>query len=237
MKIEDALKKFTREQLKELSRQDLIELLMGEQEIRHQLELQRQEAEEEKIIIEEKYVLIKRKIFGIKSEKTPSKKKEIKNSTDKKSRDNFSKNLHERYPNIERREETISLETLPTCTCCQSTMIESGMTEDSEYLTVEPKKYILVTQKRQKYRCGSCHGSIQTAPGLPRITPGSSYGDEVILDVSLSKYCDLLPVERYVNIADRLGVKNLPANSLIGLTHSLSVNRQSPPSGIINKFI
>jgi hypothetical protein len=42
------------------------------------------------------------------------------------------------------------------------------------------------------------------------------------LDVSLSKYCDLLPVERYVNIADRLGVKNLPANSLIGLTHSLS---------------
>lgn len=222
MKIEDVLKKLTRDQLKTLSKQDLIELLIGEQEIREQLETLRQQAEEEKILIGERYVLVKRKMFGISSEKTPINKKSENKSKNKKPRDSFSKSLRERYPNIEEREEVISLETPPTCSCCQSLMIDSGMTEDSEYLTVEPKKYILVIQKRHKYRCGKCHGEIQTAPALPRIASGSSYSDEVILDVSLSKYCDLLPVERYSKIAERLGVKNLPPNSLIGLTHHLS---------------
>ena len=221
MKVEDVLKKLSREQLKTLSKQDLIELLIGEQDIREQLENLRQQAEEEKILIGERYVLVKRKMFGASSEKMPPPKNSSK-STSKKNRDNFSKNLRERYPNIEEREEVISLETPPICSCCQSPMVDSGMTEDSEYLTVEPKKYILVIQKRQKYRCGKCHGEIQTAPALPRIAPGSSYSDEVILDVSLSKYCDLLPVERYAKIAERLGVKNLPSNSLIGLTHHLS---------------
>lgn len=96
------------------------------------------------------------------------------------------------------------------------------MTEDSEYLTVIPKKFLIVRQKRHKYRCGSCHGEIQTAPGVPRIAPGSSYGDEVILDVSLSKFCDLIPVERYAMMAGRQGMKDLPSNSLINLTHFLA---------------
>lgn len=48
MKVEDVLKKLSREQLKTLSKQDLIELLIGEQDIREQLENLRQQAEEEK---------------------------------------------------------------------------------------------------------------------------------------------------------------------------------------------
>ncbi len=101
-------------------------------------------------------------------------------------------------------------------------MEDSGLTEDSEYQTVIPKKFLIVRQKSHKYRCGSCHGDIQTAPGHPRLAPGSSYGDEVIVDVALSKYCDLIPVERYPMIAARQGLKGLPSNSLINVTHFLA---------------
>jgi hypothetical protein len=42
------------------------------------------------------------------------------------------------------------------------------------------------------------------------------------VDVALSKYCDLIPVERYVQMAARGGVNGLPANTLIEGTHNLS---------------
>jgi transposase len=44
----------------------------------------------------------------------------------------------------------------------------------------------------------------------------------MIVDVGLSKYCDLIPIERYVSIAERLGVEGLPPQSLIELTHHLA---------------
>ena len=61
-----------------------------------------------------------------------------------------------------------------------------------------------------------------TVPTPPRIVPGSSYSDEMVLDVGLSKYCDLIPMERYAMMAERNGPVGLPANSLIGLTHHLA---------------
>jgi transposase len=97
-------------------------------------------------------------------------------------------------------------------------MSDSGMTEDSEQLTVIPKKYEIIVQKRVKYRC-KCHGSILTAPAPARIIEGSTYSDEMIQDVALSKYCDLIPIERYAAIAARGGLKDLPRNSLIEMTH------------------
>jgi len=223
MSTDDLLKELSRDQLKGLSKQELIELLLGEQKIRKQIEEQRDQAQEEKILLEEKYVLIKSKVFGRSSERTPKNAPGApRGKEEKKSRTDFSKSLSERYPNVDIREEDIELETPPTCSCCQGQMEDSGMTEDSEYLTVVPKKFLIVRQKRHKYRCGKCHGDIQTAPRVPRIAPGSSYGDEVILDVSLSKFCDLIPVERYAMMAGRQGVKDLPSNSLINLTHFLA---------------
>jgi len=222
MKAEDLLKDLTSEQLKTLSRQELIDIVLGEQNIRKQLEKQLDQAHEEKILLEEKYVLIKSKIFGRSSEKAPTNKSSEKTKNKKKKRENFSKSLTDRYPNVDIKEEEILLETPPTCSCCQSPMQDSGLTEDSEYLTVIPKKFLIVRQKKHKYRCGSCHGDIQTTPGMPRLAPGSSYGDEVILDVALSKYCDLIPVERYAMMAARQGLKGLPSNSLINVTHFLA---------------
>lgn len=125
----------------------------------------------------------------------------------------------ERYPNLTIREEEIKLDPLPSCPCCGEVMSDSGMTEDSEQLTVIPKKYEIIRQKRAKYRC-SCQGAILTAPTPARILPGSTYSDEMIADVALSKFCDLIPIQRYVAMADRGGILGLPANSLIDTTHS-----------------
>ena len=71
-------------------------------------------------------------------------------------------------------------------------------------------------------RCGKCHGEIKTAPAPRRITPGSSYSDAMVVDVALSKYCDLIPVERYAAIAGRGGTPGLPPQSLIETTHELA---------------
>lgn len=101
-------------------------------------------------------------------------------------------------------------------------MSDSGLTETSEYITVIPKKYVVVRQHRHKYRCSSCHGDIQTAPAAPRVIPGSSYSDEMIVDATLSKYCDLVPMERYCQMAARAGFAGLPPHSLIETTFKLA---------------
>jgi transposase len=100
-------------------------------------------------------------------------------------------------------------------------MSESGMTEDSEQLTVIPKKYEILKYKRSIYRC-SCQSCMQTAPVPAKIIEGSTYSNEMILDVVLSKYCDLIPIERYVQMAGRGGLMNLPPHSLIDLTHKFA---------------
>lgn len=127
----------------------------------------------------------------------------------------------ERYPNIPVREQVITQNPAPTCAQCGSVMTDSGLTEDSEQLTVIPKKYEINRIKRVKYRC-QCLGCLTTAPAPERIIPGSSYSDEMILDVTVSKYCDLVPVQRYVVMASRSGLMDLPPQSLIELTHGLA---------------
>ena len=127
----------------------------------------------------------------------------------------------ERYPNIPVREVVINMDPAPKCQSCGRGMSDSGMTEDSEQLNVIAKKFEIIVQKRVKYRCGrqSC---ILTVAAPPRIIEGSSFSDEMILDVVLSKYCDLIPIERYAAMAARSGLKDLPPHSLINLTHKFS---------------
>lgn len=124
----------------------------------------------------------------------------------------------ERYPNVPVREVNLTIDPVPGCESCGKGMSDSGMTEDSEQLTIIPKKFEILRIKRSIYRC-ECHSCMKTAPMPERIIEGSSYSDEMILDVVLSKYCDLIPMERYVQMASRSGVMDLPPHSLIDLTH------------------
>jgi transposase len=128
----------------------------------------------------------------------------------------------ERYPQLPLREVIIRPPHPPNCDCCGSLMSESGLTEESEQINVIPKKYEIIRQQLVKYNCSSCHGHMVTTPAPLRIMEGSSYSDEMIIDVALSKYCDLVPIERYSAMAAREGVVGLPANSLIECSHYLS---------------
>jgi transposase len=170
-----------------------------------------------KLILEEQLASLRADIFGASSEryKKPEKNKVIEAPKPR------IKKPSERYPNIPVREITIAISPEPHCESCGEIMSDSGMTEDSEQLTVIPKKFEILLQKRVKYRC-QCQSCIITAPNPARVIPGSAYSDEMILDVGLSKYCDLIPIERYSSMAARSGLMDLPPHSLIALTHQLA---------------
>ena len=172
-----------------------------------------------KLILEEQLGELQNTLFGSSSERY-KKPEEKKKKSDDPAKPKIKK-PSERYPNIPVRENLIKLDSAPSCSACGEIMTDSGMTEDSEQLTVIPKKYEILLNKRVKYRC-SCHGCIQTAPSPGRIIPGSAYSDEMIQDVVISKYCDLIPIERYAAMAGRGGLINLPPQSLISLTHAFA---------------
>jgi len=230
--VTDALRIIPVDILKSLDKKDLITLLEGEQDIRQKMQTEiellksaNENLKDQVIEVNGKYVRLKSKIFERSSEKSrdPVTKKDPKRkkSTSPKARKRTQKSLSEKYPNTPIVEQNISLTEEPNCPCCQDQMSDSGLTEVTEYLEVTPKKYSIIRQQRVKYRCQKCYGSLVTAPNPPRVKAGSAYSDAFILDVALSKYCDLIPIERYATIAKRLGI-DLPQNSLIGLTHHLA---------------
>lgn len=209
-----------------LTREDLITITKDQDDLIKQILKSNKELiaklfknEQRSFLLGEETILIKNKLFGKSSEKSSKKSK------NKETRGSSRKRVllpSERYPNLDIIEKEVTLEKIPDCPCCNKKMKDSGLTEDSEYLTVIPRKYYIVKQKRHKYRCGSCQEGLITAPPIPRIKPGSSYSDEMIVDVALSKYCDLIPVERYSSMAKRDGVEGIPANSLIQGTHNVA---------------
>lgn len=227
--ISKVLAPLSLKQLQTFKKEELALLCHQEQMLRLQLQSFYNEAkaanvelQEKKLLIEEQYVLLKNQFFAKSSERSNPKPLPPKNPKRKKRRKKKSQKPSERYPDIPLIKRDLELETPPTCTLCEAPMADSGMVETSEFLTVVPMAFAVIEQNRHKYRCSKCHGDIKTTPAPPRICPGSAYSDEMILDVSLSKYCDLIPIERYVGMAARKGVVGLPPQSLIELTHHLA---------------
>lgn len=209
-----------------LTREDAITLAKGYEDAIRQLQDKLEEqnkkllsSEQVKFLLNEQVINIKNKLFGKTSEKSDKKPGFNKSKKDPRKRVLLPS---ERYPNLDVIEKRVELDKLPMCLCCNNEMKDSGLTETSEYLTVIPRHYYVVRQERVKYRCSTCQDNLITAPAIPRIKAGSSYSDEMIVDVALSKYCDLIPVERYVQMAARGGVSGLPANTLIQGTHNLA---------------
>lgn len=213
-----------------LSKEEMIIFFRLEQDFRvklqrrvAKLEALAEELKEQKLCLEEKYVTIKNEMFGKSSERRP------RDDANDLPSDNGDKKKKvrvllpsERYPDSQLIERRVTLDRLPSCRCCGSEMADSGMTEDSEFLTVIPKQYIVIRLMRHKYRCTSCHGDLVTAPAPPRIKDGSAYSDEMAIDVAMTKYCDLVPIERYAKMAEREGMKGIPPQSLIESTHYLA---------------
>lgn len=228
MRQEHLFEPIPRHRLEGLSKEELIEFVDLQQKVndRFQKEVWRlqnlnEELKQRSLLVEDQFIILKSKIFGKSSEKsssqadvTPKEKKAPKSRVQLPS---------ERYPDATIIVRQVEFANLPKCDSCEKEMKDSGMTEDSEFLTVIPQQYLVVRQQRHTYSCGSCHSCMKTAPSPPRITPGSSYSDEIAIDVSMAKYCDLIPIERYATIAKRVGIKDLPPQSLIELTHNLAV--------------
>lgn len=214
-----------------LSREELIQFAKLEQQYRIQLEQEvrrlralHDETQQRSMLLEERYVTIKNKFYGKSSERRPRNDASSDGSGDSEPKKKKVRVLlpSERYPDAPLIEREVTLDQLPACRCCGVEMEDSGMTEDSEHLTVIPKQYLVVRVMRHKYRCPSCHGALVTAPTPPRIKEGSAYSDEMAIDVAMTKYCDLVPIERYAAMAGREGLKGLPPQSLIESTHYLA---------------
>ncbi len=210
-----------------LTREELVILLRGERSTRLQIEAHIREIEsmneflkQKSFSFNEELITIKNKLFGKSSER--SAKLAANRVVQVKPKDKRILLPSERYPDAALIEKHITLDSPPKCSCCGSQTVDNGLTEESEYLTKIPAKFFVVVQIRHKYACRSCHGEIKTAPTLPRITPGGSYSDEMIIQTAVNKYCDLIPIERQVRIAERSGLKGLPPQSLIEGTHQLA---------------
>lgn len=211
------LDSFTKEEL--IKRQTLLEEEL-QRVVRENYELRQIQISDDqlKLITAEQIAALNEALYGASSERY--KKPENKKKPDLPPKPRIKK-PSERYPNIPVLEIPITLNPIPNCECCGKQMSDSGMTEDSEQLTVIPKKYEILKHKRSIYRC-SCQSCMLTAPVPAKIIEGSSYSNEMILDVALSKYCDLIPMERYVQMAARGGLMDLPPHSLIDLTHKFA---------------
>ena len=188
--------------------------------IRENYELRNLKVTDEQIrlLMQEQLESLRSAEYGASSERY---KKPVKKDEPKAPAKPRVKQPSERYPHLPIREQCVVQDPAPQCPCCDKEMTASGMTEDSEQLTVIPKKYEITRLMRMKYRC-SCQGAMTTVPGPPRIISGGSYSDEMIVDVALTKYCDLIPIERYAAMAARGGVKDLPPQSLIEVTHGFA---------------
>lgn len=224
----ELFKPVTVDKLSLLSREELITFYRCEQELRIQFQKENErlraladELKQKHLFVNEQYITLKNKIFGKSSEREPSDRDRRKaNRGGPKKRKVQLPSL--RYPDAPLIERDVELEKVPNCDLCGDEMYDLGITENSEFLTVIPAQYVVVRQKRHQYGCRKCHGSIITAPAPSRIKPGSAYSDEMVADVALSKYCDLIPIERYSSIAGREGLTDIPPNSLIKLTHYLA---------------
>jgi transposase len=170
------------------------------------------------LVLNEHLAQMRREQYGASSERY---KKPVKTPEEKQPPKPRVKLPSERYPNIPVREVIITQTPLPACTVCSDDMKATSMFDVSEQLNVIPKQYEIILQKQVKYSC-DCHSCLVTAEAPPRIIPGSSYSDEMILDIALSKYCDLIPMQRYVAMAGRNGLIHLPPHSLIETTHMLA---------------
>lgn len=208
-----------------LTKNEVIDLAQGYEDLIKQMQKALQEAHSEiladqqkQFSLNEQLYNIKNKLFGSSSEKS------TKSAVKPKSKKQAKKRVRlpsERYKNLDIVEKEVEAETPPSCSECSSEMQKSGLFETSEYLTFIPRQYYVVREKRVKYRCKCCQGALVTTPAIPRVIPGGAYSDEMLIDVAMGKFLDLIPIERYTEIAAREGLKDLPANSLINTTHKL----------------
>jgi len=225
------------EMFQTLTQEQLIQYIHGLQDmnrqiLQHNKDLKRraEELEDRAVLLGDQFIVMKHQVFGKSSEKAPAPETSVGGDLDPAAGEPAQKKPPRkrvrlpslRYPNAPLIERDILFQDPVACRCCNKPLADSGMTEDREFITKIPAQFYVVREKRHKYRCAHCHGDLTTAPAPPQIKPGSAFSDDLIVDVAVSKFCDLIPIERQVKMAERLGLPGLPPQSLIETTHYLA---------------
>ena len=93
-----------------------------------------------------------------------------------------------------------------TCSQCGGELRElDGQFESSEQISVLQRQFVIVQNRRQKYRC-RC-GACETALGPLSLREGARYSLEFAVEVAVSKYADHLPLDRQARIMRREGLE------------------------------
>lgn len=87
--------------------------------------------------------------------------------------------------------------------------------EETEVLDVKPAEFFVTVLKREKRACARCeeHG-VTTAAVPERILPKSIFSDEVIIDFTVKKYCDALPLYRQQTVLWRDAGLDVPLSTI-----------------------
>jgi transposase len=113
-----------------------------------------------------------------------------------------------------------------------------GLYDQSTEITVVERTYKKVTHKRKKYRFKPSIGTdkeiIVTAKGPEKLAPGCTYSLDFAIAVTCDKYQWHLPLNRQIEIMERLGLTGLVAKTLYGLIDMLS--SQVRRSGVLEKI-
>ena len=107
-----------------------------------------------------------------------------------------------------------------TCPQCQGSLEAMGdQAEESEEITVERCKVVLVRHRRLKYRC-RCNGCVVTAPASEKLLAGGRYSIAFTVQVAVDKYLDHAPLTRQVRKFARLGL-DVTSQTLWDQLHAL----------------
>jgi transposase len=204
-------------------------LLVSEKKNRELTIAQQVDAEICRILAED-LLLLRKKFFRTRREKTG--KSKTKASVD---RTNLP---HNRPPtecpepaSVELGSEEITHELPQTgCTCDGELKKMTGGFEEATEIDVVQYRYKFVTHKRQKYVCQACQ-KIVTAPGTSKLKPGSEFSLQMAVEVAVDKYQHHLPLNRQAQQMAKHGVK-VEAKTLFRLTDHLHERLKGVPAMI-----
>ena len=155
----------------------------------------------ELIKLSEQLATLQHRMYGPSSEKRPYDKPQ---PAQKPPQKGHGPTPQPELPHTEQRHELSESER--TCPRCQLTLaVWPGQTEDSEEISVVQRRFVLVTHKRQKYRC-ACNAAILTAPGPLKLIESGRYSLDFAIEVAVQKYAEHLPLERQVHQMRRQGL-------------------------------
>ena len=102
--------------------------------------------------------------------------------------------------------ETVTLEPVITCSCCDPTKLTKIGEDETEILEKFPVQLKVIRYIRPKIACRACEAVFQApSPDLP-VSKGRP-GPNMMAHVAVAKYCDGLPLNRQSDIYARQGVE------------------------------